>query len=460
MKEFKIIENFKYVALSSPLKVFLDITNSCNLKCKFCYKKTKQKKSNINKVLKILEELKKANIIDVVMAGGEPFYTQDPIKIFNSAIEMDLGVGVVSNGTLLTEEITHRLPPGIDFTISFHAPNAEKYEELTGVAFSFEKVVNGLKNLNTVGIIPGILFTPTKYNKDQLFNTVKFLIDSNIQFSCVQVNRLIPEGKARKLWKELVINLDDYKELLDQMLKVKENWPDVRIETGDAVPFCAFEERFHDFFVRCDYGVTVVAIDEKGNVKRCPCRKEISGNIFEKPLQKIWSESESLIAHRNLNTLSEKCKKCSLFELCGGGCLCSSIKSCVHIDSYLNGNTFQPLTLPKPNTDYLKKKFTILPNAPKKNTEYIVRKESDRLLCIPIGVQKVFFDSIIPKNCKFPVLWINETDKEILNLVDGNKTVAEMSNEISSKHQMELYVAENIVKETIKSFIEYNYIGQ
>ena len=460
MKEFKIIENFKYVALSSPLKVFLDITNSCNLKCKFCYKKTKQKKSNINKVLKILEELKKANVIDVVMAGGEPFYTQDPIKIFNSAIEMGLGVGVVSNGTLLTEEITHKLPPGIDFTISFHAPNAEKYEELTGVAFSFEKVVNGLKNLNTVGIIPGILFTPTKYNKDQLFNTVKFLIDSNIQFSCVQVNRLIPEGRACKLWKELVINLDDYKELLDQMLKVKENWPDVRIETGDAVPFCAFEEKFHDFFVRCDYGITVVAIDEKGNVKRCQCKKEISGNIFEKPLQDICSESESLIAYRNLNRLTEKCKKCSLLEICGGGCLCSSIKRGVHIDSYLDVNTFQPLTLRKPNTDYLKKIFTILPNVPKKNTEYIVRKENDRFLCIPIGLQEVFLDSIIPRNSKFPVLWINKTDKEILDLVNGRKTITKISYKLSSKYQVELNTAENIVKETIKSFIEYNYIGQ
>lgn len=460
MKEFKIIENFKYVTLSSPIKIFLDITNSCNLKCKFCYKDTKQKKSNINKVFKILEKLKKANVIDVVMAGGEPFYTQSPIKIFNYAIEIGLGVGVVSNGTLLTEEITHSLPPGIDFTISFHASNAEKYEELTGVAFSFEKVVNGLKNLNKVGTIPGILFTPTKYNKDQLFNTVKFLIDSNIQFSCVQVNRLIPEGRALTLWKELVIDLDDYKELLDQMLKVKENWPDVRIETGDAVPFCAFEEKFHDFFVRCDYGITVIAMDEKGNVKRCPCRKEISGNIFEKPLQEIWSESEFLIAHRNLNTLTEKCKKCSLLEICGGGCICSPIKMGVHIDSYLDGNTVQPLTLRKPNTDYLKKKFTKLPNVPKKNTEYIVRKENDRFLCIPIGVQKVFLDSIIPKNCKFPVLWINETDKEILNLVDGRNTITKLSHKLSSKYRVELNTAENIVKETIKSFIEYNYIGQ
>lgn len=459
LKEFKILEGLHYVTLMSPLKVFLDITNDCNLNCVFCYKPTEKIPADLTNILKILEELKKAEVVDVVMAGGEPFSVKDPIRIFNAANNLGLRVGIISNGTLITKEIVQKLPKNVDVTISFHAPNAEKYEKLTGSQYSFEKAVNGLKILNEAGIVPGILYTPTKYNKELLFDTVRFLINSKIQFACVQLNRLIPEGNACNFWSELHIDFNDYKDLLDQMLKVKAEWPSVRIETGDAVPFCAFDEKYHECFVRCDYGITVIAIDEHGNVKRCPCRRGTSGNVLETPLRKIWLESESLIAYRNLSTLPKICKNCHLLEVCGGGCLCTPIEEDEHVDTYIDANAIRAVeTFQKPNTDYPKKEVNFLPSIPEMTTNYLIRDEKERFLCVPVGVQEVFLDSIIPRNSKYPVLWLNKAEKDILGLIDGERAICQINSEFSQIHQLNLNVAEKIVKETLESFIQYNYI--
>lgn len=459
MKEFRLMEvPRKYVTLSSPLKIFLDITANCNLSCKFCYKIRDQINVNTNIIIKIIEEISNANVLEIVMAGGEPFTLNNPFYIFKKAKEYGLRTGFISNGTLITKDIAEKIPLYIDgCTISFHGPNPKIFEGLTGVTGSFINALNGLKNLNAVGLRPGILYTPTKTNQNQLFKTVEFLIDSGIIFSCIQVNRLIPAGRACQNWSELNIGLDGYKELLKQMFKIKMKWPYLRVETGDAAPFCMFEKKYHNFIVRCNYGITIGGIDEHGNFMRCPCRASKLGNILVKPLKQIWLESDLLISYRNLTAILNECKECSLLEICGGGCLCSNQNENSCIDSYIETNNIK---LGEPNSVYKHIKCNKVPIIPKMNIKYTVRNEKERLLCVPLGVQEVYHDTVVPQDNEFPLLWIEDIEYEILRLVDGKRDIDKISEEISIKTGTESATSREAVEKIMTSFIEYNYIKE
>ena len=456
LREFKLMdEPTRYVTLSSPLKVFFDITADCNLMCKFCYKEKSQVEVDMDRIIKILEKLSKAKVLEVIIAGGEPFRQ---IYVFEMAEKLGLRTGFISNGTLISKEIAKRIPSCVDgCSISFHGPNAEIYEKLTGVNGSFDDAVKGIKNLNSVGMSPGILYTPTKINQSQLFSTVEFLVNSGIDFSCIQVNRLIPEGKACQYWSELNVDHNGYEELLQQMFEVREKWPNIRVETGDAAPFCAFDEKYHDFIVRCNYGITIGGIDEFGNFSRCPCRHGKLGNLFKKTLKQIWLESKVLISHRNLDTIPEECKKCSLLEKCGGGCLCSLQDEKTCIDAYSEETNIKPI-IRNLKDEYTRKKCTKLPNVPIMNLNYAIRIENKRLLCIPIGVQEVFHDTVVPHNNEFPLLWIDDTEREILRLVNGERSIEEICRGISSEFKMDYSTGMDVVKKTLALYITYNYI--
>jgi len=463
LREFRLIEDsVRYVTLSSPLKVFFDITANCNLMCKFCYKEKSQVEVDMDRIMTILEKLSEANVLEVVMAGGEPFTIQDPLYVFKKAKKLGMRTGFISNGTLISKEIAERIPQWVDgCSISFHGPNAEIYEELTGIDGSFNDAVKGMKNLNSVGMRPGILYTPTKINQNELFSTIEFLVNSGIDFSCIQVNRLIPEGRACQHWPELNVDYNGYKQLLRQMLKIKEKWPNLRVETGDAAPFCVFDEKYHDLIVRCNYGITIGGIDELGNFSRCPCRHGKLGNLFEKSLKQIWLESKTLISHRNLDTIPKECKKCTLLERCGGGCLCSLQDDNSCIDAYLE-RVKKTHVVQKQNSknEYAIKKYIKLPSIPLLNTGYTIRCEDGGLLVIPVGVQEVFHDTVIPQDNDFSLLWIDEIEREILGLVDGERRVENICREISSKFDLDYNRGMDVVKNAISSFITYNYIKE
>jgi radical SAM protein with 4Fe4S-binding SPASM domain len=459
LKEFRLLEGNHYVHLTAPFKVILDITNECNLNCVFCYKGRVISFVDEERIKKIISEIKKAGASDILFAGGEPFALENPFWIFNYAKELGLGVGIISNGSLITEELIEKLPSNVDITISFHAPNEEKYFEITGMSGVFENTVNGLRALNNLDIKPGILYTPTQLNKNSLFDTVQYLIENKIDFSCLQLNRLIPEGSACQNWEQLKINFLEYKNLLDQMIRIKQFWPDVRVEVGDAVPYCSFEEKYYEFFVRCDYGITLVAIDEFGNVKRCPCKKENAGNVLEEPLQKIWQESPQLVDYRNMLYFPDICKDCNLLEACGGGCMCSQFNQTTVGDSFLDFADFTNLIERKSiDTGFNKLKASTIPERPRLKTNYLIRPEMDKFLCVPLGNHEVFLDNIVPKNCIFPALWLDKFEKDVLLLLNGTNTLQSISAIVNNNSELDPKKCHSKVLKVIQSFMEFNYV--
>jgi uncharacterized protein len=106
------------IAISGNLLLVIEITQNCNLRCKYCaysgkyfYERKHCNKSInptiIEKVIKIFKNMAKSSqIIGITFYGGEPLLKKDllikTIKILKQEIDSNkLWVNIVTNGTLL-----------------------------------------------------------------------------------------------------------------------------------------------------------------------------------------------------------------------------------------------------------------------------------------------------------------------------------------------------------------------
>ena len=87
--------------------IHFDITSICNERCVHCYIPQKCKTKIIESELfyRVLEEGRKMNIIHVTLSGGEPLLHKDIVGFLKKCRELDLSVNVLSNLTLLNDEI-------------------------------------------------------------------------------------------------------------------------------------------------------------------------------------------------------------------------------------------------------------------------------------------------------------------------------------------------------------------
>lgn len=479
MEKLNLVQGGKYITLKSPIRVTYDLTAFCSLRCMFCYvdwdssryRDGERKCPELNLVLKILDRLKTAGVLEIVYLGGEPFEYEYYLEAFREAYDRGILVGFASNGIAITREKASRIAKYVDSGgISFCGPSAEIHDTLaipkpeTRIS-PFEGAVRGLRYLTEAGVRTGILYDPLPVNYMYLYDTVKTLIkEFGIDLDHVMVNRMMPEGRARKNWERVELDLDTYKQLFYQMEDI-ENEFGIHVETGDAFPFCSIEEensRFRKFITRCDYGVLEVGIDIDGYLRICPCESSSIGNtIAGRPLEDIWATSSELRSYRELKWLPDECGRCPSFEECGGGCPESQPDNTHPApDTYFRKEVAQQYismlaqsARPKSDEPHnFKSKDWPDHTAPKIATRYLLRDEQESILCIPVDMPIVVYAS------NRPILRINDVERDIILMSNGRNPVGEISKAISKKQGMSPKVAKGIVDNCLNQLEGWGYL--
>lgn len=93
--------NIRYDILYSPTRIYYELTLKCNLHCQYCFNDSGIPRPNeltTKEVLKSLEDLREANVLDVRFTGGEPFCRPDWYEIFKRAKQLGFAVSCNTNG--------------------------------------------------------------------------------------------------------------------------------------------------------------------------------------------------------------------------------------------------------------------------------------------------------------------------------------------------------------------------
>ncbi|MBQ4566201.1 MAG: radical SAM protein [Oscillospiraceae bacterium] len=160
--------------LKLPASGTFELTARCNLDCKMCYihKKAQDRQALAMERptafwLDLVEQLKKAGTLTLLLTGGEPFLRQDFREIYLAAKKAGFVVILNSNGSLLNDSLIAFLAqnPPARINISLYGASRETYGALCGREEIFDLVTENIRKLRARGLNVILHYTVTPYNR-------------------------------------------------------------------------------------------------------------------------------------------------------------------------------------------------------------------------------------------------------------------------------------------------------
>ncbi len=206
--------------LRLPASGTFELTARCNLDCKMCYI---HKKANDRLALaaerptafwlNLVEQLKNAGTLTLLLTGGEPLLRTDFKEIYLAAKQAGFVVIINSNGSLLNDDLIDffaRNPPA-RMNISLYGASRETYEALCGRGEVYDLVTENIRKLKHRNINVILHYTVTPYNRQDAAGIYGFAKELGIRVKnatymfpplrscekdCPQAARLSPEEAA------------------------------------------------------------------------------------------------------------------------------------------------------------------------------------------------------------------------------------------------------------------------
>lgn len=277
-------------------KVYVEITNICNLKCNFC-PETKRQLKYMDKYSfsHIIQEIKPFTDYIYFHLMGEPLLNPELSDFLYTCSENGLKVNITTNGTLLdrVRDILLKYAALRKVSISLHSfeANEQKVE--------LQKYINGVMDFVKDASEKGIICELRLWNQDSegikasnnRNSDITRIIEEALQldFSLLQVS----EQKSNfKLRNNLYIHFAE-----------KFEWPDVDRDIVGEEVFCyGLRDQFG---ILVDGTVVPCCLDNEGNIAL--------GNIFEQPLRDILDSDKAKKIYDGFTgrlAVEELCKKC------------------------------------------------------------------------------------------------------------------------------------------------------
>ncbi|MCD6407624.1 radical SAM protein [bacterium] len=342
---------------SQPLMLVWNITARCNLRCKHCYEdagilsKGLPNELTREEKIKVMEEIVKTNIPTFAFAGGEPL--MDPVfwELAKIGKEAGLYMSINTNGTLITEEVAERLKD-IGFAyygVSLDGSTPDVHDTFRGVKGSFEKALNGIKNLIKVGEGDKVCISYTVARENSILrNEIPEMIKLRDELGIrkVVLYNYIPCGRGgfendltceerEKLFEIFYQDLQSGKETLlstapqfgrycKQMFELGKGKYSVigHFTTGNAEKLKTLVELIGG----CGAGRAYIALQPDGSITPCVFMPDVvignikkNGEIKAENLIEVWENSEVLNEIRDRRNHPERygCKG-KYFSVCGG----------------------------------------------------------------------------------------------------------------------------------------------
>ena len=261
-------------------KIYLEITNNCNLNCSFCIKNNRQKKfMDINEFQIILNKIKDKTKFLYFHVSGEPLLHPKINEFINLAKEKDFNINITTNGYLIKRIIDNKNIRQIN--ISLHSYDEKYNKSLDDYLKDIFEVIENLSN-NTYF---SLRFWANNENNSEIIKRLEKYFNKKIElrtgFEIIK-NVFISMNKEF-IWPDL--NNNYYNEIgtcyaLKDHIGILSN--------GDIIPCC---------------------LDANGIIKL--------GNIFNDKIDDIIDSKryqKMLNGFKNNYKCEELCKKCNFLE--------------------------------------------------------------------------------------------------------------------------------------------------
>ena len=302
----------------APLLVQVELTEACNLQCRFCY--NSQKPRYNRHAMEIIERLAGQGVMQLTLTGGEPLLHPDFFDILGRATELFPNVMILSNGTCMDTECVARLHDYniLSVSVSIHG-DAATHDALTGVAGSHARSIRTICDFLKRDIIPiASNYVLNAVNASHLSGTIHTFEDMGLRF--MTITRFIPVGVGRGA-ADLTLTDHQLEDAFRTVHAHRQRGASPHIEIAEATPFCALQHELRYLANTCSYGYDRFYVDVEGNLIVCGLsRISLGGNVLQSSIQEI--KKTSIVFHDFMEDahVPEECTVCCDFDCCHGGC--------------------------------------------------------------------------------------------------------------------------------------------
>ena len=273
-------------------KIYIEITNICNLKCNFCPETNRKKETmNVKDFEEIVSKIYKHTKLVCLHVKGEPLLHNKLQEILEILEKYNLKANITTNGTLIKEKLEV----------------IRKSRAIRQINFSIHSITQN-EGLNK------------KYLQD-IFESVDQLENIIVSYRLWNIQSL----KENNINSGIIKTIEDYyhiqnlKQQLEEkeFLKIRENifinqdiefiWPDIKgekiVERGRCL---ALKEQLA---ILVDGTVVPCCLDNNGDI--------LLGNIFEESMEEILNKEKTILIKKNFENsiiTCELCKTCGFLK--------------------------------------------------------------------------------------------------------------------------------------------------
>ena len=229
-----------------PLAIQFELLPLCNFNCSFCYvKRTPEElKKNGQQIMRFddwkyyIDESVKLGASNITLTGGECTIHPDFTEIYKYAYSKGLEVGMISNGSNITDEILSvfkQFPPSKIY-ITIYGMSAETYERTCGNGAAFEKVMSNIDRLTELGCNVILNYTAGKDNFCDMEAVLAYAREKKL--AIFPTDALIVKDKStNEILSDELVDYKEYKVLEHKHLSIMR-----------GIPFDEFEKSYFSSF--------------------------------------------------------------------------------------------------------------------------------------------------------------------------------------------------------------------
>jgi radical SAM protein with 4Fe4S-binding SPASM domain len=272
-------------------KIYIEITNSCNFACSFCFPSTRKKKYiTVNEFREIVQKIKPFTNYIYLHVLGEPLLHPQLDEILTIAEEAGLSINITTNGALIKEKRSILLKHNIrQLNISIH--DIEENLNPTDFDKYFDDVLSFAQEISPKTYVC-LRFWNQQQDEISEFNTLCLKQIKEKLHLTTDISAIETKGNGIKL--------------LDHVFLQNANrfeWPDLKNNPSIAQKSC---------YALKDH----IAILSDGSVVPCCIDADASmhlGNIYEDNLQSILNSERAIRIKEGFSqkiTIEKLCQTC------------------------------------------------------------------------------------------------------------------------------------------------------
>ena len=281
---------------------WIEITQTCNMKCLHCYEGDVHKSDadvlNVKEWKSVVEQLAAQNINRLIIIGGEPGCHKNLGEIMEYASQYQFKTILFTNASLLSKELMDCIiKNNIIVKVSVYGNCAEVHDRITNIDGSFEKLSKTVKYLVDNGVHVEAAIIIMHENQTSLNETIEFVKSIGMHYKKYDVIREVYGGMQNE-------HIPTDSDLINRVSLTRPN-------------FCISKKKFFENQNRntCWYGK--ITILENGDVVPCEFERNIIyGNIRKNSINEILNSSSTKEGWFWDFSKIEKCQDCEYRYAC------------------------------------------------------------------------------------------------------------------------------------------------